>query len=139
MSTKDRLNEAIRIAEGAGDAKLAFRLQQAGRSISAAQQTEIDLESWDSFYTWWNNNRSEQLLFSITDTLGEQNPAVAHLKEVLQKQNELDKQLHNIYLGLKGEGEGQGGEEPEGEPEPEPEKPAEELEEIEEDIEEKKD
>jgi len=92
-------------AESKNDHKLAYRLMQVGRQISAAKTDEIDLESWDSFYAWWNENRSEQLLYSISDALGEQNPAVAHLAEILEKQEEIDAQLHAVYMGLKGAGQ----------------------------------
>ena len=85
------------------DDALAFRLSRLARTISAAKQTDVKLDSWDDFASWWNQNRSQGLLFSLVDALGSDNPIIGQMKSVMAEQDQLEAKLHDIYLQLKGQ------------------------------------
>lgn len=84
--------------------KLSLKLAQLAREIRGAKSSEISVDSWDDFASWWNTNRSQGLLFTITDALGEDNPVIGQMKEVMSAQDALEAKLHDIYLQLKGGG-----------------------------------
>lgn len=85
------------------DDALAFRLSRLARTLSAAKQTDVKLDSWDDFAAWWNQNRSQGLLFSLVDALGSDNPIIGQMKSVMAEQDQLEAKLHDIYLQLKGQ------------------------------------
>lgn len=85
------------------DDAMAFRLSRLARTLSAAKQTDVKLDSWDDFAAWWNQNRSQGLLFSLVDALGSDNPIIGQMKSVMAEQDQLEAKLHDIYLQLKGQ------------------------------------
>jgi len=102
ISPQAKIIKAAHLAESKGEDNLAFYLTAVSRSISAATQTEVKLESWDEFSSWWNANRSPGLLFSLMDALGKGHPAIKKLQEINKKSDFLDKELHGVYMMLKG-------------------------------------
>lgn len=90
--------------KGGSDQVLA--LARVRRGISAAAATDIKLENWDDFLSWWRGNQSPQLVFTLIDALGENNPAVQKTKDLLELQEKLDVQLHDLYMDLRSQAGG---------------------------------
>lgn len=103
--SNSNLIRTVRRASRAVDTKnpeLAFKLSQLARSIRIAAKQDVKLESWDDFVSWWNQNRSQGLLFSLIDALGDQNPVIGLLKQIMSEQDALERKLHDAYMQLKG-------------------------------------
>lgn len=83
--------------------RLGFQISKLVREIRGAKSSaEVQLETWDDFAAWWNTNRSQGLLFQLIDALGEGNPVIKQLQDVMTQQDALERQLHDAYLQLKG-------------------------------------
>lgn len=108
-----KLKSASRRLE-ATNPKLSLKLAQLAREVRGAKASEISLDSWDDFASWWNTNRSQGLLFTITDSLGQDNPVIEQMKQVMSSQDELERQLHDIYLSLRNGGQAPAPTAPEG-------------------------
>jgi len=94
--------------------QLSLRVSQLTREVRGAKATDVKLESWDDFAAWWNQNRSQGLLFTLVDSLGQDNPVIEQMKQVMSSQDELERQLHDIYLSLRNGGQAPAPTAPEG-------------------------
>lgn len=95
-----KLKSAARRLE-ATNPKLSLKLSQLAREVRGAKTTDIKIDSWDDFAAWWNTNRSQGLLFTLVDSLGEGNPIIKQMQDVMTQQDGLERQLHEVYLALK--------------------------------------
>lgn len=87
--------------EDAGKDEWSYVMSAMQRKINAAKAVEIKLDSWDDFSAWWAQNRSETLIYSMIDELGEDSTVVKEMQDILHQQEELDRKLHGVYIALK--------------------------------------
>lgn len=104
--------------EDAGADKYALKLAEVIRDVRCAAAEEINVTSWDEFQRFWERNRGEQLVFILIDKYGPDHAVVNKVKELVTKAVDLDRELHDLYMQMKGKGgdkkdeeEGEGGEE----------------------------
>jgi hypothetical protein len=88
--------------EDAGLDNLSLQLSSAVREVRCAAAEEINVTSWDDFQRFWEKNRGEQLVFVMIDQYGPEHPIVKQVKELVTKNTELDRDIHELYMKLKG-------------------------------------
>lgn len=93
-----------RKAESLGLHDVAFQMHKAYRAASVLVEgaaTEVELDSWTEFETWFSRNRSQGLEFVFADRYGEGAEQTRMVKTLLEGYDVLERQLHEFYLLLK--------------------------------------
>jgi hypothetical protein len=106
--TVQNIIKASRMLEASGNDILARDAFRMVREVRAEIDMDAELESWDKFSDWWKKNGSKTVLFSLSDKLGDDHPAVSKLKEILSAQDKLEDELHEVYVTLKNKGSNPG-------------------------------
>ncbi len=109
-SPEQKLLFAARSAESKGLVREARRIRVIARALmkGAAADPDIALESWDEFHNWFDKNRSQGLEFTFEDMYGPESAEAKQVKALLEGYDMLERQLHELYLTLKGETETDG-------------------------------
>lgn len=89
-----------------GENDLAARVRAAAATASkprVAANTEVVLDSWSEFETWFLKNRSQGLEFVFEDTYGPESQEAVLVKSLLEGYDLIERQLHELYETLKQE------------------------------------
>lgn len=124
LTPLQKLRLVARHAEKLGEHDIAFQVTRVARAVVAAANTEVVLDSWPEFESWFLKNRSQGLEFVFADKYGEDAEETQAIKQLLEGYDLLERQLNELYqkmhvsagLGTKAE--------PEEAEEPEAEEPA---------------
>jgi chemotaxis protein histidine kinase CheA len=103
LSPTQKLRFVARTAETLGEYDIALQVSRAVRAVEAAANTEVVLDSWPEFESWFLKNRSQGLEFVFADKYGESAAETQAIKQLLEGYDLLERQLNELYQTLRGD------------------------------------
>ena len=94
-----RLLKAQKTANAVGG-KSELLVSKLLREVRAARG-DIEIETWADFESWWNNNRSQSLVYTFIDIYGDDSPEVQAVNELLSMAADYEDKLHALYTSLR--------------------------------------
>jgi len=82
---------------------LSLRVSRVLREINAApaKAEGIEITDWNSFLTWWGNNRGQNLKYIFIDTFGSDSDEAKKVTDLLKEADRHEANLHAFYMFLR--------------------------------------
>lgn len=97
------LSNVARKIAALGDKELAARVRAAASKVRLRQaaSTDIVLDSWSEFESWFLKNRSQGLEFVFEDQYGADSEEVVLLRQLLEGYDFIERKTHDLYEMLR--------------------------------------
>lgn len=103
MDLHSKLLKLGTILENGGKNDLSLRISKVVREINAApaKAEGIEITDWNSFLTWWGNNRGQNLKYIFIDTFGADSDEAKKVSDLLKEADRHEANLHSFYMFLR--------------------------------------